>query len=206
MGLEIVWIIIFFALAVSVHEFAHAYVADKLGDPTARLSGRLTINPIAHVDPIGTVLLPAILIISGSRFLFGWAKPVPVNPINLKDPKKDMIKVAIAGPIVNIAMAFVIFIALKFVSVEVPLYDGLVFGLQINLVLAIFNMIPVFPLDGSKILAGLLPYDLEYKFRQTEQYGTLILLGLIMLNITSILFAVITPIIITIFQALTFFI
>ena len=204
MILEIALTILFFALAVSVHEFCHAYVANKLGDPTARLSGRLTINPIAHIDLFGTVLIPLFLLVSGTRFLFGWAKPVPVNFLNLKNPKKDMIKIAIAGPVSNIVMGFFVFIALKFVPDNFVIYKGLEGALYLNIALAIFNMIPVFPLDGSKILAGLLPYDLEYKYMQYEKYGSIILLLLVVTGVTGFILQLFAPMILLIFILLTF--
>jgi Zn-dependent protease len=204
MNLEILLTIVFFILAVSVHEFAHAYIANKLGDPTAKLSGRLTLNPIAHIDLFGTVLIPMFLLISGTRFLFGWAKPVPVNFLNLKNPKKDMIKIAVAGPISNILMAFVAFVLLKFIPQNFVIYVGLQGALYLNLALAIFNMIPVFPLDGSKVLIGLLPYHLEVKYMQYERYGTFILLGLVFFGVTSFIFQFFVPVFLIIFSLLTF--
>lgn len=204
MILEVLLTVLFFALSVSVHEFCHAYVADKLGDPTARLSGRLTLNPIAHADLFGTILIPLFLLISGTRFLFGWAKPVPVNFINLQNPKKDMIKIAIAGPISNIIMGFVAFVILKFVPKEYVLYSALFGAVYLNIALAVFNMIPVFPLDGSKILAGLLPYDIEYKYRQYEQYGSLILLVMVMTGLTGIILQFFAPMILILYTLLTF--
>ena len=202
--LEIVLTVIFFAVSVSVHEFCHAYVADKLGDPTAKLSGRLTLNPIAHADLFGTILIPLFLLMSGTRFLFGWAKPVPVNFLNLQNPKKDMIKIAIAGPISNLVMGFVIFIILKFIPQNLVIYTGLVSALYLNVSLAIFNMIPVFPLDGSKVLAGLLPYNLEYKYRQFESYGNIILLIMVAMGITGFILQFFAPIILIFYTLLTF--
>jgi Zn-dependent protease len=204
MILEVLLTVIFFAISVSVHEFFHAYVADKLGDPTARLSGRLTLNPIAHADLFGTILIPLFLLISGTRFLFGWAKPVPVNFLNLQNPKKDMIKIAIAGPISNIVMGFIAFVIMKFVPENYILYSVLFGAVYLNIALAIFNMIPVFPLDGSKILAGLLPYNLEYKYMQYEKYGSIILLIMVMTGVTGWILQLFAPIILVLYTLLTF--
>ena len=204
MILEVLLTVIFFAISVSVHEFFHAYVADKLGDPTARLSGRLTLNPIAHADLFGTILIPLFLLMSGTRFLFGWAKPVPVNFLNLQNPKKDMIKIAIAGPISNIVMGFIAFVIMKFVPENYILYSVLFGAVYLNIALAIFNMIPIFPLDGSKILAGLLPYNLEYKYMQYEKYGSIILLAMVMLGVTGWILQLFAPVILILYTLLTF--
>jgi len=204
MILEVLLTVIFFAISVSVHEFFHAYVADKLGDSTARLSGRLTLNPIAHADLFGTILIPLFLLMSGTRFLFGWAKPVPVNFLNLQNPKKDMIKIAIAGPISNIVMGLIAFIIMKFVPENYILYSVLFGAVYLNIALAIFNMIPVFPLDGSKILAGLLPYNLEYKYMQYEKYGSIILLIIVMTGVTGWILQLFAPVILVLYTLLTF--
>ena len=203
MILEVLLTVIFFAISVSVHEFFHAYVADKLGDSTARLSGRLTLNPIAHADLFGTILIPLFLLMSGTRFLFGWAKPVPVNFLNLQNPKKDMIKIAIAGPISNIVMGLIAFIIMKFVPDNYILYSVLFGAVYLNIALAIFNMIPVFPLDGSKILAGLLPYHLEYKYMQYEKYGSIILLIMVMTGVTGWILQLFAPVILIAYTLLT---
>ncbi len=146
-----------------LHEIAHGYVADRLGDPTARLSGRLTLNPLKHIDPFLSVLLPAILIISGSPIIFGGAKPVPVDPYNLRDGRKDMALVSLAGPATNVILAIVAAILihiLRFIPLGTPgLFISLFLQLvaTYNIILAIFNLIPIPPLDGSKVFSLLLP-------------------------------------------------
>ncbi len=167
--------------AIVLHEFAHGWVANKLGDPTARLSGRLTLNPISHIDPVGTILVPGLLLfmfLSGmtkSLFLFGWAKPVPVNFARLNSPKRDMMLVAIAGPVVNIALAFVLAQVLR--SETFTDYATILkWALEMNLVLAVFNMIPIPPLDGSRVVSGLLPNRLAYDYNRLEKWGIFIVI------------------------------
>jgi len=206
MTLEILLTIVFFALSVIIHEVSHGFIANKLGDPTAKLSGRLTLNPISHIDPIGSILIPALLFFSGTRFLFGWAKPVPINPINFTNPKKDMLKVAVAGPISNLVVGFIAFVIWRLVPETLVISSVMVNTFSLNITLAIFNMIPVFPLDGSKVLAGLLPYNLEYKYRQYEKYGTFILLFIIFTGLTDVIFRFFVPIILGIYSLLTFWI
>jgi Zn-dependent protease len=160
--------------AITVHEFAHGWVANQYGDATAKMLGRLTLNPIKHIDPIGTILVPAILYFTGSPFLFGWAKPVPINFNALKSPKKDMILVALAGPVSNFIMALlwllVILFALNLQSQL--LIDMAYFGIAINLILGVFNLLPLPPLDGSRVVSALLPNHLAYEYNKLEQYGT----------------------------------
>ncbi len=175
--------------AVTVHEVAHGWVASRLGDNTAKNLGRLTLNPIKHIDPIGTILVPAVLLYLGG-FLFGWAKPVPVNWHNLKNPKKDMILVALAGPGANLMMAILwaLVIKLGFVladqnpTIGLPLiYTGSA-GIFINLILMTLNLLPIPPLDGSRVLAGFLPNQLAYQFSKLERWGFPILVALIALG------------------------
>lgn len=171
--------------ALVFHEFSHAWIANKLGDPTARYAGRLTLNPIAHLDPIGGLM---ILFVG-----FGWAKPVPVDPRYFSDPKRQMIWVALAGPIANMILAFISGILiigfsssnLMFNSQTAFFANMLIYSLQINLALAIFNMLPIPPLDGSKILRGLLPYRYEYISNTLEQFGPWILFSLILIGMMS---------------------
>ena len=165
-------------LAVVMHEFAHGWVANRLGDPTARLAGRLTLNPIKHVDPIGTLLLPLMLLAIRSPVLFGWAKPVPVNFMQLRQPRRDMIFVGIAGPVMNIILACVCSLVLNS-NIFPGLAGFLESAIVINLILAVFNMIPVPPLDGSRLVLGLLPLPYAYRYAQLEMYGMMIVFALL---------------------------
>ena len=187
---------IFFFLAlifsIIVHEVSHGFAAEMLGDPTARLQGRLTLNPIPHIDPVGSILLPAILLISGTGFLFGWAKPVPYNPYNLKNQKWGEALVAAAGPGVNILLALVFGFLIRFGAGALPSEFIKLAGIivMINIMLAFFNLIPVPPLDGSKLLKSILPFRAGLAFQRFE---TLLMSGgfLVMLLFFWILMQVI---------------
>lgn len=169
--------------AITVHEVAHGWVAKQLGDPTALMLGRLTLNPLKHIDPIGTVLVPLILIVAGG-VIFGWAKPVPITAENLRHPKRDMALVAAAGPVSNLVMAFIWALIMKLalilpdslMALALPLtYMGGA-GITINVLLMVLNLLPVPPLDGSRVVAGFLPDPLAWKFSRIEHYGLIILL------------------------------
>jgi Zn-dependent protease len=174
-----------FLIAIVIHEYAHGWVASKLGDPTAKQAGRLTLNPLAHIDPMGTILLPVMLALMKSPVVFGWAKPVPVNFSLLRHPKKDMLWVSMAGIGANLLLAVIFAFLLKAGLFPPNSYGQIVLtlGILINLVLAVFNAIPIPPLDGSKILLALLPRDLAYSYLRIERYGFVILIGLLWLGL-----------------------
>jgi len=185
-------------LALTAHEFAHGYVAFRLGDPTASVLGRLTLNPLKHLDPLGTI---AFFV-----FHFGWAKPVPVNPAYFKNPQKDMLWVALAGPATNFSLAVISALMAKIIwlfaqlmpyslvgeAILVPLNSTLIASVWINLVLCIFNFLPIPPLDGSRIVAGLLPPELARSYASFEKYGFILV---ILLAVTGVLSKLIIPLI-----------
>jgi len=160
--MEIIFILFILLYSIILHEISHGYVAYRLGDPTAKYEGRLTLNPISHIDPIGTILLP-ILTLYTAGFVLGWAKPVPYNPYNLKNPQRDSIYIALAGPLTNILLVLIFTFLYKIFPSNIFL-----FGLRINLVLAFFNLLPIPPLDGSKILLTKIPLEI---YRYLEIYG-----------------------------------
>jgi Zn-dependent protease len=193
--------------AIVLHEVAHGWVANKLGDHTARDLGRLTLNPISHIDLIGTIIMPlALFLLTDGQMLFGYAKPVPINPSNFKDPKKGMALSSLAGPGINMAMALIFAFVLRIVIppfenilpeqvwewVAIPLGLMLGYGVLINVVLAVLNMVPVPPLDGSRLVYWLLPNKLATAYYRLEAFGMVILLALLM---TGVLGKIIWPLI-----------
>lgn len=175
-------------LALCVHEWAHGYMAKLRGDNTAERMGRLTLNPMAHIDPIGTVLLPLLAIATSLPIFFGWAKPVPFDPRNLKNPRTDAFWIALAGPLSNFVLACLAALGIALV-VRVPLNSSteaallfFKYFIQINLFLAVFNLLPLHPLDGGKVLARFLPRRWNDKLEQHEQMTSLILMGLILVG------------------------
>ncbi|NLH47730.1 MAG: site-2 protease family protein [Myxococcales bacterium] len=183
-------------LAISLHEAMHGFVANRLGDPTAKMLGRLSLNPFKHIDPIGTILVPALLYLFGGM-MFGWAKPVPVSIRNLNNPKRDMALVAVAGPGANLSLAVIASLFLYLIAALIsavhfnetvsqtvffPLIMILFFMIKFNLFLMMFNLIPIPPLDGGRILVGLLPYRQAAAVAAIEPFGFFIVIGLLMID------------------------
>ena len=182
-------------LAITVHEAAHGYAAKYFGDKTAYYLGRITLNPIKHIDPLGTVVIPGMLLLLSAPFLFGWAKPVPVNFSNLNNPKKDMMWVALAGPASNLVMAIIWAIILGLFKSSGTSHALFVIGMaqvgiMINLVLMLLNLLPIPPLDGGRMAVSLLPSPWSYKLASIERYGMFILIFLI---VSGLLSAILLP-------------
>jgi Zn-dependent protease len=184
-------------LAITLHEAAHGYAARVFGDRTAEMLGRISLNPVKHIDWVGTVAVPALTLAIGG-FFFGWAKPVPVNFNNLRNPKTDMIWVAAAGPAANLVMAIGWAIILK--VNDIPAIDAIArAGVAWNVGLMVLNLLPILPLDGGRIVAGLLPGSLSYKFSRMEPYGMFIVLGL---AVAGVLGTILSPLYRITYQAL----
>jgi len=188
----VVWILPV-VFAITVHEVAHGWVAKQKGDYTASMLGRLTLNPLKHIDPFGTIILPGLLLMTGTGFIFGWAKPVPVDGRNFKKPLQDMAWVAAAGPIANLVMALIWALLarlggiISFEPISLPLIYMGIAGISINLVLFLINLLPIPPLDGSRILTGILPPRLAWQYNQLERYGFIILIVLLYTRILNLI-------------------
>ncbi|API87358.1 site-2 protease family protein [Francisella uliginis] len=190
--------------AITMHEAAHGLIAKIRGDNTAYNLGRVTLNPVSHIDPIGTIAIPGLMLLSsmaaGFPFIFGWAKPVPVDYNKLKKPRQDMALVALAGPLANFIMAILWAVVAKYITLH-PYIQGMAFyGIMINIVLMILNLIPIPPLDGSKIVTAFLPQSLAFKYNSIQRYGFFILLALIIIpfNGSNLLFYIMKPFIVAI--------
>jgi len=171
-------LIMFFS--ITLHEYFHGWTAYKLGDPTPKISGRLSLNPLSHIDFFGTIILPFLLLVmSRGAFSFGYAKPVPINPYHFKRPKRDFMLVGLAGPLANISIALILAFFLKLTSL---FYDVIVWGIVINLILGFFNLLPIPPLDGSKAVAYFLPSRFYFNFLRLEMVGFIIIIFLIMIG------------------------
>jgi Zn-dependent protease len=186
----LLWVIVLFS--ATLHEVAHGYMANKLGDATAKLAGRISFNPLVHIHLIGSIILPLMLYIVGFPIIFAVAKPVPINPYNLKDPKKDMIFIGLAGPLTNLAVAFGLAILLRIPIIsKIPIVNHLLFlAMFVNLILCVFNLVPIPPLDGSRVLTGLLPDNYAYYILRLEPFGIVILFGLLWLGLFGFLFEI----------------
>ncbi|HQR40394.1 MAG TPA: site-2 protease family protein [Blastocatellia bacterium] len=202
---DIILFFVVFLFSLSVHESAHAWTSERFGDDLGRSMGRITLNPIAHIDPFGTILFPLVGLLSGG-FMFGWAKPVPVNPLNWVEKNKANFWVSAAGPISNFILAIIFFVLLKLAFVTglfntgnalgpyeiwVPIRTLLLMAVQLNIVLAIFNLIPIPPLDGSGVLESILPDDAQRGYEQIKPYGWILLIALL---VSGVLGYIIGPI------------
>jgi Zn-dependent protease len=196
-GIDLTQVLIVFAvllLSLTVHEASHAWTADRLGDPTARLLGRVSLNPSVHIDPIGTVLFPLIAFLTHLPII-GWAKPVPVDLRRLRNKRRDYLLIAAAGPASNLVLAVLAAVGwrmlramgLGLADLPMPLVGFIEFMLRINVMLAVFNMVPVPPLDGGNVLAGLLPEHVAVQFDRLRPYGFLILYGLMLTGLLSVI-------------------
>ena len=197
MQVSFIFSIAILIFSIVLHEVSHGYAADRLGDRTARLAGRLTLNPLKHLDFFGSIILPSLTFLLGG-FIFGWAKPVPYNPYNLKDQRWGEAKVAFAGPLSNLLIAFIFGLGIRFGFVAANFLTPVTLIVLINIVLAIFNLIPIPPLDGSKILFSLLPYKYLYIRTFLERYSFALILLLVFF-----LWSLLLPIIAFVFSLMT---
>jgi Zn-dependent protease len=182
----IVFVLVVLALvfSITIHEFAHAFVATKLGDSTAKNMGRVSLNPLAHLDPLGTLMLVFVG--------FGWGKPVPFNPYALKNPKVESALISVAGPVSNFILAVILAVIARFVPSDSIFFAFIYLTIFYNLILGIFNLLPLHPLDGFKVVYGILPQNLAWQWQQTEQYGIYVLILLVLTRSTG---AIITPLV-----------
>ena len=187
MLLEMPLVLVMVFFSVVCHEIAHGYVAYMLGDPTAWRMGRLSFNPLVHIDLFGTIILPGLLLLSGSRFLFAWAKPVPVNPQFFRNRKKGMMLVALAGPATNLVIALIFTAVVHLAGAFIPEFLASAFALTalINVVLMVFNLLPIPPLDGSRVVARFLKGKMLWQYMKLERYGMFIVFGLLFLGVIS---------------------
>ncbi|HET6771172.1 MAG TPA: site-2 protease family protein [Actinomycetota bacterium] len=205
--LTVVYFVVSLVPAIVLHEVAHGVVADRMGDHTARFAGRLTLNPIKHVDPFGTVVLPGLLLLPylfgrGSNPVFGYAKPMPVNPANLRDPDRQTMWIALAGPGANLVLAAVGALLLRLVGLGGgEITRLLIIFVGVNVLLAVFNVMPIPPLDGSKVLARFLPPRARHVYQSMEPYGALFMLVIFFL-FPSAIFAIVDPIVTGLFELL----
>ncbi|MCA9366036.1 site-2 protease family protein [Candidatus Kaiserbacteria bacterium] len=207
--MESLFILTALILSIVLHEMAHGYMANWLGDPTARLQGRLSANPLVHIDPLGSVIIPLLLFVSSAGILFGWAKPVPYNPYNLSDQKYGEAKVAAAGPAVNLLIAFIFGMMIRFavpLGLPAAFFDIATYIVYINILLAFFNLIPIPPLDGSKIIVALLPFGAAQKYREltmwVERYGLFVTFAFIFIFI-HLFWAPFSQLVFSVFELLT---
>jgi len=187
--MSMIFSLIIILFSAIIHEYMHGWMADRLGDPTARDAGRLTLNPVAHIDLWGSILMPALIYIgTGGGLIFGYAKPVPFNPYNLRDQKYGVAKVAIAGPLANLITALFFGLFLRFMpGLNMVMFSLLAAIVQINLVLMIFNLLPIPPLDGSKVILPFLSYDWQMKLLRFEQYGFILVLFFVFFGFSLII-------------------
>ena len=200
MGPEFIFFVAILITSIVIHEVAHGYAADMLGDPTAKLAGRLTLNPIGHLDITGSFIVPVFMYFT-TGYMFGWAKPVPYNPYNLRKGKWGPAVVAIAGPLANIFVALVFGLLIRFgstIGLPIAFYDIFALIVFLNILLAVFNMLPIPPLDGSKVFFAILPYKYQHIQQTLEQYGFMILLFVIF-----VAWRIISPIISFLFKLMT---
>jgi Zn-dependent protease len=194
--MEYLLYIVVLLFSVIIHEVSHGYVADKLGDPTARLAGRLTLNPKSHIDLFGSIILPLMLILLNTGIVFGWAKPVPFDPFNLKNPRRDSAIISFAGPLSNFIIAIISSILIRvfiFSDIAVLLFSTIIY---LNMILAVFNLLPIHPLDGFKVVGGLLSEKQASDWYQLERYGIIFFLALIFIPIgnSNMLYIILSPV------------